>query len=241
MSNAVHLLRPTIAVRVEPTNCLCSRTCNTPFCTTKTSGHFSTRYCPAPCPVTRSCAVIRMYMNTVVFFRLAPCPPYKGDPITNPKTANYSTAKYDVYVQTAPAFWVVLLLMAHEVILYLAQSTTCKVPVCTRYDARADTSTMQQRCCCTVSPSSMVWLGHTRTTCRSTTLQCTWWYTGTYRHQLPSAPSKLVSVPCAGRQQHYVGLQTAILVVVPPGFMGMAVSPIALMSAILYTTASAAS
>ena len=198
MSNAVHLLRPTIAVRVEPTNCLCSRTCNTPFCTTKTSGHFSTRYCPAPCPVTRSCAVIRMYMNTVVFFRLAPCPPYKGDPITNPKTANYSTAKYDVYVQTAPAFWVVLLSVdnvTHEVILY----TWYKVQR-TRYLFVPGTThllikVVLQRCCCTIRPSSMVLLGRTRTTCRSPTLQYTWCYTGTYRHQLTSAPSRLVVFP----------------------------------------------
>ena len=32
--------------------------------------------------------------------------------------------------------------VAHEVILYLVQSTTYQVPVCTRYDAPADTSSI---------------------------------------------------------------------------------------------------
>ena len=64
---------------------------------------------------------MRMCINTIMLSRLAPCPPCKSDPIPNPKAANYSTAKYDVYVQTAPAFWVVLLSVdnvTHEVILY---------------------------------------------------------------------------------------------------------------------------
>ena len=63
---------------------------------------------------------MRMCMNTIVFFGLAPCPPYKSDPVTNPKAANYSTANFDVLCTDSTSF-----LsgptdnVAHEVILYI--------------------------------------------------------------------------------------------------------------------------